>query len=64
MKGCFSCISFTVIISIGTPCVRPMEMMTVKEMQEKHPFMEGHDLEGGLWDPLDGDIDPAQLTQA
>ena len=26
--------------------------------------METHDLEGGLWDPLDGDIDPAQLTQA
>ena len=26
--------------------------------------METHDLAGGLWDPLDGDIDPAQLTQA
>ena len=26
--------------------------------------MELHDLEGGLWDPLDGDIDPAQVTQA
>ena len=23
-----------------------------------------HDLEGGIWDPGDGDIDPAQLTQA
>jgi len=27
-------------------------------------IMETHDLEGGLWDPLDGDMDPAQLTQA
>ncbi|MEM9433676.1 MAG: FAD-dependent oxidoreductase [Pseudomonadota bacterium] len=41
-----------------------MDIMTPKEMQELNPFMELHDLEGGLWDPLDGDIDPAQLTQA
>jgi len=41
-----------------------MDIMTPKEMQELHPFMETHDLTGGLWDPLDGDIDPAQLTQA
>ncbi|MEM7472826.1 MAG: FAD-dependent oxidoreductase [Pseudomonadota bacterium] len=41
-----------------------MDIMTPKEMQELNPFMEIHDLEGGLWDPLDGDIDPAQLTQA
>jgi len=26
--------------------------------------METHDILGGMWDPLDGDIDPAQLTQA
>ena len=41
-----------------------MDIMTNEEMKEKHPFIETHDLEGGLWDPLDGDIDPAQLTQA
>ncbi|MEM9733122.1 MAG: FAD-dependent oxidoreductase [Pseudomonadota bacterium] len=41
-----------------------MTMMTPKELQDLNPFMETHDLEGGLWDPLDGDIDPAQLTQA
>ena len=40
------------------------EMMTAKEMQAIYPFLETHDLEGGQWDPLDGDIDPAQLTQA
>ena len=33
-------------------------------MQEVYPFLETHDLYGGQWDPLDGDIDPAQLTQA
>ena len=41
-----------------------MEMCTPEELKERHPFMETHDLKGGLWDPLDGDIDPAQLTQA
>ena len=41
-----------------------MPILTPAEMQEHHPFMETHDLAGGMWDPLDGDIDPAQLTQA
>lgn len=41
-----------------------MDVMTPAELKAKNPFMEIHDLEGGLWDPLDGDIDPAQLTQA
>ncbi|MBX6323902.1 MAG: GcvT family protein [Rhodospirillaceae bacterium] len=34
------------------------------ELKALYPFLELHDLEGGLWDPEDGDIDPAQLTQA
>jgi dimethylglycine dehydrogenase len=41
-----------------------LEMMAVSDMKDRYPFMETHDLEGGLWDPADGDIDPAQLTQA
>ncbi len=41
-----------------------MEMLTPDEAQAHYPFMELHDLEGALWDPTDGDIDPAQLTQA
>ncbi|MDD9903229.1 MAG: FAD-dependent oxidoreductase [Rhodospirillaceae bacterium] len=40
------------------------EMLTTAEMRQLYPHMETHDLEGGCWDPLDGDIDPAQLTQA
>ncbi len=30
----------------------------------RYPFIETHDLKGALYDPNDGDIDPAQLTQA
>ena len=34
------------------------------QARELYPFLETHDLEGVLWDPLDGDVDPSQLTQA
>lgn len=41
-----------------------LRMMSNAEMKEVYPFLETHDLVGGLFDPDDGDIDPAQLTQA
>ena len=41
-----------------------MEMLTPEEAQARYPFLETHDLEGALFDPSDGDIDPAQVTQA
>ena len=42
----------------------PFEVCSPAELKKLYPFMETHDLVGGLWDPDDGDIDPAQLTQA
>ncbi len=53
---------FERVASMGAYQGLDMKIMTNKELQEAHPFLEVHDLEGGLWDPLDGDIDPAQLT--
>ena len=41
-----------------------VEMMSVGDMKDAYPFLETHDLAGALYDPADGDIDPAQLTQA
>jgi len=41
-----------------------LEMLGVDEIKGRYPFLETHDLEGALYDPYDGDIDPAQLTQA
>ncbi len=41
-----------------------MEMLTPEQAKERYPFLETHDLQGVLWDPTDGDIDPAQVTQA
>lgn len=42
----------------------PIDILTPKEAQDMYPFLETHDVEGVLYDPADGDIDPAQLTQA
>jgi dimethylglycine dehydrogenase len=55
---------FERVASMGRYQGLEMKICTPAELKEMHPFMETHDLEGGLWDPLDGDIDPAQLTQA
>ncbi|WP_342620101.1 FAD-dependent oxidoreductase [Rhodoferax sp. GW822-FHT02A01] len=40
------------------------EILSPTELKERYPLIETHDLQGALWDPLDGDIDPSQLTQA
>ena len=41
-----------------------LELLGRDEIRSRYPFLELHDLEGALYDPADGDIDPAQLTQA
>ncbi len=41
-----------------------IQMCSNADLQAHYPFLETHDLVGGLYDPTDGDIDPAQLTQA
>ncbi len=41
-----------------------LEILGVDEIKARYPFIETHDLKGALYDPNDGDIDPAQLTQA
>lgn len=55
---------FERVASMGAYQGLEMKICTPDELKAMHPFMETHDLAGGLWDPLDGDIDPAQLTQA
>ena len=41
-----------------------IDILGVDEIKGRYPFIETHDLKGALYDPNDGDIDPAQLTQA
>ncbi|MGI9366086.1 MAG: GcvT family protein [Rhizobiaceae bacterium] len=40
------------------------EVIDADECARRHPLISTDNLLGGLWDPLDGDIDPAQLCQA
>lgn len=41
-----------------------LDILGVDEITARYPFLETHDLQGALYDPNDGDIDPAQVTQA
>ncbi len=41
-----------------------LEVIDAEECARRHPLISTANLLGGLWDPLDGDIDPAQLCQA
>ena len=41
-----------------------INILGLDEIKNIYPFIETHDLSGALYDPSDGDIDPAQLTQA
>ncbi len=40
------------------------EVIDAEECARRHPLISAENLVGGLWDPLDGDIDPAQLCQS
>jgi len=40
------------------------EIIDAAECGRRHPLITTDRLIGGLWDPMDGDIDPAQLCQA
>ena len=41
-----------------------LDILAPDQIKDRYPFVETHDLTGALYDPNDGDIDPAQLTQA
>ena len=51
-------------LSMGRHQGMSMEMLDLAGIKDRYPFIETHDLAGALYDPSDGDIDPAQLTQA
>ena len=40
------------------------EVIDAAECARRHPLISTENMIGGLWDPHDGDIDPAQLCQA
>ena len=55
---------FQRVVGMGRYQGMDLEILSPSEITTKYPFLETHDLTGALYDPYDGDIDPAQLTQA
>lgn len=55
---------FRRVVGMGRYQGMDLKLLTPDETKELYPFLETHDLKGALYDPYDGDIDPAQLTQA
>jgi Glycine cleavage system T protein (aminomethyltransferase) len=55
---------FKRVVGMGRYQGMDLDILAPDEMRSKYPFLETHDLTGALYDPYDGDIDPAQLTQA
>ena len=55
---------FERVVGMGRYQGLDVSMVSVADLKDRYSFLETHDLAGGLYDPYDGDIDPAQLTQA
>lgn len=52
------------IISVAEGMGVELELISPEQATEKNPLLESDGLLAALYDPLDGDIDPAQLCQA
>ncbi|GAB4353113.1 MAG: FAD-dependent oxidoreductase [Kiloniellaceae bacterium] len=57
-------LEFKRVVGMGRYQGMDLDILTPDEIRTRYPFAETHDLTGALYDPYDGDIDPAQLTQA
>ncbi|MGL4490240.1 MAG: GcvT family protein [Rhizobiaceae bacterium] len=55
---------FKKVVGMGRYQGMDLDILLPDEIKSRYPFVETHDLSGALYDPNDGDIDPAQLTQA
>ncbi len=55
---------FKRVVGMGRYQGMDLDILSPDQIKSKYPFVETHDLAGALYDPYDGDIDPAQLTQA
>jgi dimethylglycine dehydrogenase len=55
---------FQRVVGMGRYQGMDLDILAPEQIRDRYPFLETHDLTGALYDPYDGDIDPAQLTQA
>ena len=57
-------LEFKRVVGMGRYQGMDLDILAPEEIRTRYPFAETHQLTGALYDPYDGDIDPAQLTQA
>ena len=57
-------LEFKRVVGMGRYQGMDLDILAPDQIRDRYPFLETHDLTGALYDPYDGDIDPAQLTQA
>jgi len=57
-------LEFKRVVGMGRYQGMDLDILAPDQIRDRYPFLETHDLTGALHDPYDGDIDPAQLTQA
>jgi len=55
---------FRRVVGMGRHQGMDLEILGPGDISAKYPFVATQGLTGALYDPYDGDIDPAQLTQA
>lgn len=55
---------FQRVAGMADSCGLDFKLLKPEELQQYHPFLESHDIVGGLWDPDDGHIDPTSVTNA
>ena len=55
---------FKRIASAATAQGVACELISIKEAAERYPIMRTDDLDGALWLPLDGKVNPTDVTQA
>ena len=55
---------FQRVVGMGRHQGMDLNILTPDQVKSLYPFLQTHELTGALHDPYDGDIDPAQLTQA
>jgi dimethylglycine dehydrogenase len=55
---------FKRVVGMGRYQGMDLDILAPGDIRSRYPFAETHELTGALYDPYDGDIDPAQLTQA
>ncbi len=57
-------LEFKKVVGMGRYQGMDLDILSPEDIRSRYPFVETHDLAGALYDPYDGDIDPARGLSA